>query len=368
MSKNSKIEWTDHTFNPWRGCTKVSPGCANCYAETLSKRNPALLGEWGAGKPRVLASDDMWRQPLKWDRVAALDLENWTRAVDARTGDAGLKPTRPRVFCASLADWLDDEVPIEWLARLMELIMRTPNLDWLLLTKRPENWNGRILGALAEVEGIKGDWPSRDPETQTGGMLNDWLGENPPANVWIGTTVEDQARADERIPLLLSIPAKVRFLSCEPLLGVVDLRIPELRGVMDDPRFGGNFRDFNEALHWVICGGESGPKARPMHPAWARSLRDQCYAAGVPFMFKQWGEWLPLGQVYGNNDADEGNPDRQIQMEDNGCIAVGEGPWRSDYFQPNPKLNPEVLERIGKTAAGRLLDGCLHHSFPEGVL
>lgn len=340
MAENSKIEWTDHTFNPWRGCTKVSPGCAHCYAETLAKRNPKTLGEWGLGKPRVLASEAMWKQPLKWNHAEEQKQGSHAEFVNYR---------RPRVFCASLADWLDEEVPAEWLFRLMTVIAQTPNLDWLLLTKRPQNFEARLKAAA--------DQCTVDPLDITDRIYAWIAGTRIPHNVWIGTTVEDQRRADERIPLLLNIPAKVRFLSCEPLLGVVDLRIPELRGAMDDPRFGGNFRDFNEAIHWVIAGGESGGKARPMHPDWARSLRDQCQAAGVPFLFKQWGEWLPLGQVYGDNDDHEGNPDRQIQMEDTGYIAVGEGPWRSDYFQPNPKLNPEVLERIGKTAAGRLLDG-----------
>ncbi len=358
MGANSKIEWTDHTFNPWRGCSKVSPGCQHCYAETLSKRNPVLLGEWGAGKPRVLASEDMWRQPLKWNRQAELAWENWKTAVEARAGDSGPMPQRPRVFCASLADWLDEEVPIEWLARLMELIMRTPSLDWLLLTKRPQNWHQRILAALAEVEGIKGDWPSRDPETQTGGMLNDWLGGSPPSNVWIGTTVEDQQRADERIPELLKIPARVRFLSCEPMLAHVDLESVPLgetcdcchtpvhvhaltgftgcHGDCDGPTMG--------KIHWVICGGESGPKARPMHPAWARSLRDQCAYARVPFLFKQWGEWGPL-------------------FDDNAAFGeFHDGRWIPDCLCEDGEAS---MFLVGKAKAGRVLDAVEHNGIPQ---
>jgi protein gp37 len=316
MAENSKIEWCDHTFNPWRGCTKVSPGCANCYAETLSHRNPAVLGEWGKGKPRVLASEAMWREPLKWEKAQAAHQSFMNGTAE-----------RPRVFCASLADWLDDEVPIEWLARLMELVMLTPNLDWLLLTKRPENWQRRIMDALAEVEGIKGDWPDRDPETRTGTMLNDWLGDNAPANVWIGTSVEDQARAEERIPHLLNIPARVRFLSCEPLLGAVDLLNMPLA-----PN--------SERIHWVICGGESGPHARPMHPDWARRLRDQCQAASVPFLFKQWGEWAPC--------------------------PIGDGPdlVTDAVFAKGPGHDGAVW-RIGKKAAGRGLDGLTWDQFPQ---
>lgn len=238
-----------------------------------------------------------------------------------------------------IADWLDDEAPIQWIAELLELITRTPNLDWLLLTKRPGNWTRRITDALAEVEGIKGDWPDRDPETNTGIVLNDWLAGYAPANVWLGTSVENQESADERIPALLKIPAQVRFLSCEPLLGPVDIGVG-FRYFGD-----GNHvvqlccgvptcecNSFKKAVHWVICGGESGPNARPMHPDWARSLRDQCKAADVPFLFKQWGEWAP-----GHNSA--------LPMH---------------ITKPG-----EIICRFGKKATGRTLDGQLHTEFPK---
>ena len=318
MAENSNIEWCDHTFNPWRGCTKVSAGCAHCYAETLSKRNPKLLGEWGKGGPRVLASDEMWRQPLKWNKRLTYECPSCSTlfpnvttgnqgVCDCTTGGSVCHPLRPKVFCASLADWLDDEVPIEWLARLLALIYVTPNLDWLLLTKRPENWRSRIEKCLILEQG--GDpqdvhyFEKHDgqfPTTLHACWLNDWTGDEPPNNVWLGTSVEDQVAADARIPALLKIPAKVRFLSCEPLLGPVDLT--DL--VVKDGKPGEwhvNSLD-NEGLHpsddeafklatiyWVIAGGESGPGARPMEAEWARSLRDQCNAAGVPFLFKQWG-------------------------------------------------------------------------------
>ena len=299
--QNSNIEWTDHTFNPWRGCTKVSPGCANCYAEKLSHRNPKVLGEWGPGKPRIKASSAMWREPVKWNAACE------KRGV------------RERVFCASLADWLDDEVPIEWLSELLELIRMTPALDWLLLTKRPQNWRSRLEKVI--------EWNTG--QTQVCGLLHDWLVDwfdgDAPENVWIGTSVEDQARADERIPLLLDIPAKVRFLSCEPLLGPVDLSVDLMRRVrLADPAIPG--------IDWVIGGGESGPEARPMHPDWPRSLRDQCVAAGVAFFFKQWGEW--------------------------GECPIGDGPdlVTDAVFKKGPGHDGMVW-KIGKKAAGRLLDG-----------
>jgi protein gp37 len=225
MGKDSKILWTNHTFNPWIGCTKVSPGCLNCYAERqFSHRHHRA--DWGRGNPRVRTSAGNWAQPLAWDRAAA------------KSGEQTL------VFCASLADVFDHEVPSQWKEDLWKLIEATPHLTWQLLTKRPE-WFWL--------------WPVDDLRQ---------------SNVWIGTTVEDQQRADERIPHLLKIPARLHFVSCEPLVGPVDLNLGSI------PR---------SAIDWIIAGGESGPKARPMDGAWATSLRDQAKTFGVPFMFKQWG-------------------------------------------------------------------------------
>ena len=327
MGANSDIEWTDHTFNPWRGCTKVSPGCENCYAETLAKRNPRLLGEWGPGKPRVLASDDMWQQPLKWNRQAELALENWKTAVGARAGDSGPIPKRPRVFCASLADWLDDEVPVVWLARLLVLIMCTPELDWLLLTKRPQNFRGRMNAALKCVLKATGGEPCNEAD-----FIDGWVnkGDAIPKNIWIGTTVEDQRRADERIPELLKIPAKVRFLSCEPLLGPLDLT--SLYWEKGHDRFWPKIGRF----HWVICGGESGPKARPMNPDWARNLRDQCRTAGVPFFFKQWGEFVRNAEIH-----------TMFSAAQSVLVPYGDG----------DPTNFRRVYRVGKKYAGRVLDG-----------
>jgi protein gp37 len=262
MGENSKIEWTHHTFNPWRGCTKVSPGCAHCYAETLSHRNPATLGVWGDKGTRVVAAESYWRQPLKWDREA--------RAAGERR----------RVFCASLADVFEDRPDlVAPRVRLFHLINETPNLDWLLLTKRPENVR-RFQGGA--------------------GVPRSWA-ESMPPNVWIGTSVEDQERADERIPHLLAIPAAVRFLSIEPLLGPVDLRrIPNLspdrcRYFDDVESLTLNGKVYpSRRVHWVIVGGESGPKSRPMDRAWVLAIRDQCRAAGVPFFFKQMTKKAPI--------------------------------------------------------------------------
>ncbi|WP_395739315.1 phage Gp37/Gp68 family protein [Prosthecobacter sp.] len=343
MAENSKIEWTDHTFNPWRGCTKVSPGCAHCYAETLSKRNPKVLGEWGPGRPRVLASEEMWRTPLKWNREAGVRMNN--AAVIRGNGISSNRldepERRPRVFCASLADWLDEEVPVKWLARLLGLIYETPNLDWLLLTKRPQNWEERhelATSYLMQTSSAADSWAV------------DWMNGYAPENVWMGTTVEDQVRADERVPELLKIPARVRFLSCEPLLGPVDFVKAgafwsDLNGVVKP-----EYQQTRTHINWVICGGESGPKARPMHPDWARGLRDQCAAAGVPFLFKQWGEWVYPQYA-----------DPSASFDDFPKAARGQV-WTSTG--PDSRKGYDLL-RLGKKAAGRLLDGREWSEFPK---
>lgn len=233
MARDSKIEWTDHTFNPWWGCAKVSPACDHCYAETWAKRVGFDL--WGPRGRRRFLSDAYWQQPPRWNRLAEA---------------AG---RRERVFCASMADvfeWNASLTP--WRTRLWRLIDNTPSLDWLLLTKRPH----------------------------LSTRLTPW-GESWPHNVWLGATVESQRHAALRVPRLLDAPAQVRFLSCEPLLSGLDLT-PWLQS-------GG--------IHWVIAGGESGPHARPSDPSWFYGLRDQCAEHAAAFHFKQWGEWAPLATV-----------------------------------------------------------------------
>ena len=263
MGSNSKIEWTGtrlpdgtwepgNTFNPWVGCTKVSPGCDHCYAEGWAKRSGLVT--WGGDRRRTSAAN--WRQPIKWNRQAAA---------------AGV---RKRVFCASLADVFDNQVPAEWRADLWALIGETPALDWLLLTKRPQNAAKMIVDAR---RACLGGVDAADEHFQ-------W----PWPNVWLGTTVENQAEADRRVPHLLAVPAAVRFLSCEPMLGSIDLMRAGATEVDCVAPGEANIGAFSRGLvDWIIVGGESGPGARPMHPDWARSLRNQCQAAGVPFFFKQ---------------------------------------------------------------------------------
>lgn len=235
MGENSAIAWCDHTWNPWWGCTRVSPGCEHCYAEQLATVR-RKLPVWGVDAERKPMSEAYWREPLKWNRKAAAD---------------GI---RRRVFCASMAD-VFEQVPARnekanavmraARGRLFRLIEATPHLDWLLLTKRPEN-----VAFLVPWGGELGEWP---------------------ANVWLGTTAEDQKRYDERWPVVSRIPARVRFISHEPALGPLALRAD---GIRPD---------------WVITGGESGPGARPYDLAWARAIVAQCRAAGTACFVKQMG-------------------------------------------------------------------------------
>lgn len=262
MGKNSAIEWTHHTFNPWWGCTKVSQACKFCYAEVWARRTGRHL--WGPRASRRFFGEQHWKQPIAWNQEAL---------------DSG---HRSRVFCASMADVFEFRAELNvWREKLWDLIQDTPSLDWLLLTKRPQ----RIA-----LHNRWGTWPS---------------------NVWLGTTVENQKTAEERIPYLLENSASVRFLSCEPLIGPIDIS-----------------QQLRAGVGWVIAGGESGGRSRPSHPQWMRDLRDQCIDAKVPFLFKQWGNWAPI-------NAKVASPSNMVHNFPDG----------------------EVVQRRNKKEAGRLLDG-----------
>lgn len=269
MAKNSRIEWTNHTFNPWWGCVKVSPACKHCYAESWAKRVGQKV--WGINADRRFFGDKHWAEPLKWNAVAEADGQ------------------RARVFCASMADVGEDRRDLDpHRERLWELIEATPYLDWLVLTKRPE--------VLIDLVPWQGNWP---------------------ANVWAGTTVESQEYAEERLPALAKIPAQVRFISAEPLLGPVDIK------------------PWAESLHWVITGGESGPHARPSSPSWFKQLLNDCMAHDIPFHFKQWGDWAP-GQGVALAKA-------------RAAVAV----------------DGTTMVRVGKKAAGRHFEGALWDGLPS---
>lgn len=321
MGINSAIEWTDHTFNAWVGCTKLSAACDHCYAETWARRtgSPKL---WEGERRRTSAA--YWKQPIKWNAAAAKT------------------ETRARVFCCSLADVFDNQADPQWRVELFSLIQRTPNLEWQLLTKRPQN----IIKMCEAAGGL-------------------------PSNAAIGTTVENQEQADIRIPALLEAAAKVRplytFLSCEPLLGPIKFnpcRHCNHEGNINQwPCPYCKHRRF-EIPDWVICGGESGAKARPMHPQWARSLRDQCAAAGVPFFFKQWGNWIPHKPVAGGDlggDVRAGRA-RIVHPTGQSDVEVSEATGGRSTIPGS-----RYMENVGKKAAGRSLDGRTHNEFPRGA-
>lgn len=346
MAENTKIEWADHTFNPWMGCTKVSLACDHCYAE-VSTPSRTMRVSWGAGQPRIRTSPGNWKLPERWNAKAE------------RLG------VRYRVFCASLADVFDNEVPVQWRRDLFDLIAATPNIDWLLLTKRIGN--ARNIHGEAYLDSARA-WPP---------------------NVWIGATICNQEEADRDIPKLLRVPAAKRFLSIEPLLGSINLRslpygegeadclkpalwadeIENWRGTSDT--WEEDFEDWYEVtvaeavgqmhpgVDWVIVGGESGPQARPMHPDWAWDLKNQCEAAGVPYMFKQWGEWMP-----------ESAMSHEQRMKDQGqveCLYLkldGSTHWvDEDDHTPYDASDVRVV-KVGKKAAGRLLDGRTYDGVP----
>lgn len=309
MGQNSAIEWTDHTFNPWVGCVKVSPGCKFCYAEELMTRKGRWANTWGPAQAaeRIKTSDSNWKEPLKWNRQAQA---------------AG---KRARVFCASLADVFEDNNQLyNWRIQLFGLISETPNLDWQILTKRPD-----VARTFFE---------------QRPHLLMQ--------NIWLGTSVENQQYANERIPELLKIPAAVLFLSVEPLLGPVSFDL--IDGAIYDGGMPFEWQRLSKpGIDWVIVGGESGPNARPMNPQWARSIRDQCQAARIPFLFKQWGEF-----AYGDIEDDLNFAGgKAADMSNGGRMATN-----YDRFKLDDKT---ALIRVGKKSAGRLLDGRTWDEMPN---
>ena len=354
LSEQTAISWTDATFNPWIGCTKVSPGCDSCYAWRREDQRLHRV-KWGAGQPRQRTKT--WGDPVRWNKQPFCECTacGWrgeqreAPIVDA-PGESmprcpvcdrsALKEARRRVFCASLADWLDNEVPIEWLVDLLDLIRKTPQLDWLLLSKRIGNWRKRLEEARAAA--INHAPTLKDLYA----WIDDWLdGAEAPANVVLMATVVNQAEVDRDVAKLLATPARRRGLSIEPMLGPIRLQrwLWECCGDMQpgndhgllgqEPDHCCGRPDPRDALHWVIAGGESGQHARPAHPDWFRSLREQCAAAGVPFHFKQWGEWASVSEV--------------------------EGPGRHFSFPDGA-----TVRRVGTKAAGRMLGGIEHNGFP----
>jgi protein gp37 len=392
VGAKTRIEWTDSTWNPLRGCSRVSEGCRHCYAETTAYRFS------GEGKPyaglavlknghaswtgKVEFVEKHLLDPLKWNFVHS---EDCTKSF--ADGKDYCDCRQNRIFVNSMSDLFHENVPLAWIDRIFAVMAICPKHVFQVLTKRPARMLeyfqrpllcGDISAAAARI--IEAHWPRlrRMPHgfrwsvdepgvcRISGGVGEYW----PLANVWLGVSVENQAAADERIPLLLKTPAAVRFISAEPLLGAVDLNsslggtrwLGGQRGCSgthcgvgssDCPCERHHHHDdrCGAGLDWVICGGESGPGARPMHPAWPQIMQGQCERAGVPFFFKQWGEWSPIKLWVPSEKA---APQVAIQLDGAGVP-----------MDVNPDdIGGHRMMRVGKHAAGALLDGVEYKQFP----
>lgn len=368
--RKSGIEWTDQTWNPIRGCSKVSQGCKYCYAEAMAARfsgpgqpyeKVITNGRWNGDV--VLVADHL-ADPLRWQRPR-------------------------RVFVNSMSDLFHESLAFEDIAAVFGVMAAAPRHTFQVLTKRPAraveffDWYEGNSGAGANPYAAMYEASSR---------LRDYIIEPdidvswPLPNIWLGVSIEDQTTADERIPLLLQCPAAVRWVSAEPLLGTVNLRssvggtlwIGGQRGcgamhngigTPECPRERHHHHDdrCNRGLDWVVVGGESGPGARPMHPDWARSLRDQCVGAGVPFLFKQWGDWCPRSRGY---VIDDEKP--RVRLTYCGCNGQSDlplhgvpGSWTGRH---ECDISNDVwMGRVGKHAAGRELDGKVWDGYPKAV-
>jgi protein gp37 len=369
---DTAIEWAEKVWNPTTGCDRVSPGCDNCYALKLAKRlkgmgsakyqrdgDPSTSGP-GFG---LTVHEDALALPLTWRQPK-------------------------RIFVNSMSDLFHDAVPDAFIAKVFAVMHYARQHTFQLLTKR----HGRMRALLSSDGFFQLVWDTAENMDVDGQLCKGFPPDNwPLPNVLLGVSVEDQKWADIRIPALLDTPAAVRWLSMEPLLGPVDLHAKDARtfgpqwlppiayGVNrpnaragDGSSLGDLYKDmYGPNIDWVVVGGESGPDARPMHPDWARSLRDQCTAAGVPFFFKQHGEWFPIGPLYDQDeegDSEDSRWDavdievvdrkRVVELETTGHIVHG--------YQPgDPRTWP--MGRLGKKAAGRALDGRTWDEYPQAV-
>lgn len=341
----SKIEWTDETWNPVTGCTKVSQGCKHCYAERLWPRIEAARIKREGGAPRAFT--DVQCHPERLDAPL-----HWA------------KPRR--VFVNSMSDLFHEDVPDAFIEKVFFLMAHAPLHTFQILTKRPAR-----MQEWTTLNGPDAVFAGESLEHEDALRNYSW----PLKNVWLGVSVEDQDTADERIPLLLQTPAAIRFVSYEPALGPVDFNhlsrppgdadrqmpgfaacqrftISALHGqngveMRDGKRYYSEQNDSATHLDWLIAGGESGPNARPAHPDWFRSARDQCAAAGVPFFFKQWGNWAPSGS--GNTFV---------------CELDGSAQQMTPGWHQHCGGSHACVSRIGKKDAGRRLDGIYHDEYP----
>jgi protein gp37 len=385
MSKTT-IEWTQETWNPIVGCSIVSPGCTNCYAMQMAARIEAM-----GNQPRYAGTTRKVNGNVVWTGKLALAPE--------ATLLAPLKRKKPTTyFVNSMGDLFHEDCPNEWIDRVFAVMALCPQHTFQVLTKRAgrmreycRNARVRAPGFVEHACGIAQKIPGLDTSSMRYLDIVYKVGADYPLpNVWLGVSTERQQEADERIPLLLQTPAAVRFVSAEPLLGPIDLtrvRAPEdphtpqdqewlfdslSTGAYYEQRFRNSFDEvwydsgdgpYRETkLDWVIAGGESGPNARPMHPDWARSLRDQCAAAGVAYFFKQWGAWLPGEANHGQFDPTPMNAYRRCDNHSYEWPQNGE--VQNFGTHPDRFSGDFHARKVGKAVAGRLLDGVQHNAMP----
>jgi protein gp37 len=348
VSDNSTIEWTEATWNPTTGCDKVSPGCDNCYALTLAKRLKRM------GQAKYQNDGD--------PRTSGPGF-GLTVHPDALDIPRGWK-TGKRIFVNSMSDLFHKDVPDDFIAQVFAVMAATPQHTYQVLTKRHARMRA-LLSSEAFDLAVAEAWTTLD--TDAGSLLAGHTPPYPLPNLWLGVSVEDQHWADIRIPALLDTPAAVRWISAEPLLGPIDLRV-HLTGHCPTHDFPGGFcvqrrHPGVQHLDWVVVGGESGPGARPMHPDWARTLRDQCDEQDVPFLFKQWGAWAPTGAIGIGTLLDctpTGFVRQPPRRDPNRCYAGA--PFQDVNGLP---YSPEMV-RVGKGKAGRELDGRTWDEYPGG--
>lgn len=343
MARNTEISWTNATWNPIRGCSPVSPGCKNCYASKVAKRFSFPGGPY-EGLVRInVAGDrtDDWNGKINFIEKHLLDPLGWRNPQ--------------RVFVNSMSDLFHENVSDAWRDKIFAVMALRPQHTFQVLTKRPERMLAYLGGerAIQQVrEAMIGMQVSRIHLARTGEPVSEWSGL-PFPNVHLGVSTENQATADARIPLLLQTPAAKRFISAEPLLDELSIkrwiwpmhwhwdskyRTPEeakASGAYAELKPQGLVSAHSTFLDWVIVGGESGHEARPMHPQWARNMRDECVVAGVPFFFKQWGEWVSVSEVAGKG--------KHYTFSDGATVR-----------------------KVGKKNAGALLDGKMWREFPRG--
>ena len=362
----TKIEWTEQSWNPLAGCTIKSPGCKHCYAMKMAKRCEAMGTAKYAGTTITVKGKAVWTGKINFDEKALL---------------APLHRKKPTMyFVNSMSDLFHEDVPDEWIDKIFAVMALCPQHTFQLLTKRADRMRivvSEIVHAKRMVIQAMRDLKNGSIGSIDGAASALWGPDvdnpRPLPNVWLGVSVEDQKRADERIPDLLATPAAVRWLSMEPLLGPVDLASVNGGWFYQNVLTGHRWHDAPDGvlsptdnnggrLDWIVVGGESGPGARPMHPEWARRLRDQCEAAGVPFLFKQWGEWVPVcGAVDGWDIGDDPEQSRFDHRD------WENGKW-GDAYRPAwcDETEDDTVFRVGKKRAGRFLDGKTHDDFPVG--